>query len=334
VFGTDEAKRLSPDWMDQDNNKQMVKRQTYNTALHQTANAITKKAFLNYLDALPAGGVVLVTNGGCGAGKGFSLENVPQAVELAKRASVVWDSAGDQNSTENTWILEEAQKRGLKVAYAYVHADPKVSWAHPKFGVVKRATSPKNGRMVDAAVFADSYAMGARNHQAFYEKHKDNPAVTWLFLQNGKNEPLSGIPQEAFVDRDELYQFAIKTINEMPDLPPSLKRGAQVGTRIWPGLAKKVGESLSWGGKVMSGKWVWESEGQPAQPAAAPQATLDDALAAWWDKEDDRSAQRDSLARKLGVVGTWEATASPKLNPDGTLASEAGQPPSNPQGTP
>ena len=353
VFETDAAKMLSKEWwVDENPEAQMGKRQTYNTALHGTANAITKRAFVKHLDSLPAGGSILVTVGGCGAGKGYALENVPQAKELASKAAVVWDSAGDQNATENAWILSEAENRGLKVTYAFVHADPKVQWADPKMGVVKRANNPKNGRMVDAKVFADSYAQGARNHHAFHQKHKANPNAQFVFMKNGKTPQLvDGVPPEALaIDRDELYQFAMDAIGKMDDLPPTLKRGAQAGARIWSKKgqpAPKAGESQGRKSKTMS---VFEQQEFPgkAQPAAKAQAKpaqaaapaaqavapasdegWGDALASWYDQEDDGRNSMGQYFRTKGYVAA-SGTPLPQLNPDGTLAAQPAAAPTPP----
>ena len=234
TFGTDDAKVLHKAWGGEDLAQRAANRATLNCALHQTANAIAKRAFLSHLDTLKEGDEVMVTVGGCGAGKGYALKNVPQALEMKKRAKAVWDSAGDQNATENPWIQEEAEKRGLKVSYVYVHADPKTQWADPNRGVVKRAGDPNDGRMVDADVFADSYAIGAKNHKAFYERNKNNKNASFIFLQNkGKPELLDGIPEDALkLNRDELATFARDAVFRS-DAPSHVKRGATVGARIW-----------------------------------------------------------------------------------------------------
>lgn len=239
TFETDACKNLSPYWKSLELNENLEQRSknraTLNTSLHQTANAIAKNAFLKHLDTLPEGSEILVTVGGCGAGKGFALKGVPQALELKKRAAVVWDSAGDQNATENPWILQEARKRGHKVSYVYVHSDPKVSWADPGRGVVKRAGDPNDGRMVDAMVFADSYAIGAKNHAAFAAKHATDSDVTCVFLKNGNPPILSGtMPPEALtIDRYELAKFAVDTIHNSPDIPEHVRQGALAGTTLW-----------------------------------------------------------------------------------------------------
>lgn len=239
TFETDACKKLSDYWqsasLEQDLERRSANRATLNTALHQTANAICKRAFVKHLDTLPEGSEILVTVGGCGAGKGYALKNVPQALELKNRAAVVWDSAGDQNACENPWILQEARKRGLKVNYVFVHADPKTQWADPGRGVVKRAQDPNDGRMVDAMVFADSYAIGAKNHHAFAEKHKNDADVKCVYLMNGAQPKLlDTMPPEALnVDRRELAKFAVDYVNSTPSIPEHIRQGALGGTKIW-----------------------------------------------------------------------------------------------------
>ena len=234
VFNTDDAKGLTSAWSHEDPAVRAVNRATLTTPLHSTANAIAKKAFVEHLDTLDEGDEILVTVGGVGAGKGFALKKVPQAQEMKKTASVVWDSAGDQNATENPWIQKEAEKRGLKVNYVYVHADPEVQWADPERGVLKRAANPADGRMVDAHVFADSYALGAKNHKAFYEKNKDNPNANFVFLDNtGPPKLVDGIPESALkINRNALYAYAVDKVTKS-DAPPHVKRGALMGSRIW-----------------------------------------------------------------------------------------------------
>ncbi len=170
------------------------------------------------------------------SGKGYGLKKVPDALALKSESKVVWDSAGDQCATENPWIQHEAEKRGLKVAYFYCHADPKVQWADPKMGVVKRAEDPGDGRMVDSKVFADSYAVGARNHQAFFERNRDNPNAKFVFVSNKPGsdpQRIPGIPHEALhVDAKELSEFAAHTVRA-GDAPARIKDGATQGERVW-----------------------------------------------------------------------------------------------------
>jgi hypothetical protein len=234
TFGTDDAKCLTDAWSHPDPDTRAQNRATLNVALHQTANAIAKRAFVQHLDTLSEGDEILVTVGGCGAGKGFALKNNPDALEMKSKAKAVWDSAGDQNATENPWILKEAEDRGLRVNYVYVHADPKVQWADPDRGVVKRAADPKDGRMVDAMVFADSYAIGAKNHHAFHQANKDNPSASFVFLDNtGKPKQIPGVPKEALeLDSASLAEFAQSKVKES-SAPERVKSGALVGTRIW-----------------------------------------------------------------------------------------------------
>lgn len=233
TFGTDDAKQLHDAWSHPDMTlaDRSENRATLNCALHQTANAIAKRAFVQELDSMKAGDSVMVTVGGCGAGKGYSLGKVPEVMAMKNSAKAVWDSAGDQNATENPWIKQECDKRGIKSVFAFVHANPEKQWADPAMGVVKRAGDPKDGRMVDADVFADSYAIGAKNHQAFYDKHKDDPNSTFVFLSNGQKIPK--IPDEALhLDRDSLASFARSAVRTS-GAPPHVVRGATVGSRIW-----------------------------------------------------------------------------------------------------
>ena len=246
TFGTDDAKVMHPAWGGKKLTleQRSVNRATLNNALHATANAVTKKAFLKHLDTLKKGDEVLVTVGGCGAGKGFALKNVPKALEMKKKAKAVWDSAGDQNATENPWIQKELEKRGLKGNYVFVDADPKTQWAHPERGVVKRAQDPNDGRMVDAKVFADSYAHGAKNHQAFYEANKSNKKANFIFLENGATpKEIPGIPKKRLrQSAKKLADFSIETIARDASIPPHVRRGATSGTRIWPeGLTANYG---------------------------------------------------------------------------------------------
>lgn len=235
TFGTDDAKMLSRAW----NNEKIplhersMNRATLNLALHQTANAIAKRAFIKHLDTLKSGDKVLVTVGGVGAGKGSLLHRVPRAKQILSESKAVWDSAGDQNATENPWIQRELEKRGLKGVYAYADADPRQKWA----GVMNRAKVPEDGRMVDAQVFADSYALGAKNHQKFYDTNKDNPNAEFLFVRNGKDvgagQEIGGIPRESLEhDRHELARFALDQLHKS-DSPDHIKRGGSMGVNIW-----------------------------------------------------------------------------------------------------
>mgnify|MGYP001394807420 CR=1 FL=1 len=150
------------------------------------------------------------------------------------RSKAVWDSAGDQNATENPWVQKQAEARGLKVNYVYVHADAETQWGHPERGILKRAADPKDGRMVDAKVFADSYAIGAKNHEAVYEANKNNPKAGFVFLENsGKPKLIDGMPKEALgLNRAKLAKFAADAVRTS-DAPAHVKRGALMGERIW-----------------------------------------------------------------------------------------------------
>jgi hypothetical protein len=276
TFGTDDAKMLTAEWSGEPGEERSVRRATLNTALHQTANAVAKRAFLEHLDTLGKGDSVLVTVGGCGAGKGYSLGNVDIAKDAAAKAQAVWDSAGDQNATENPWIQAEAEKRGLAVTYVYVHANPKVSWADPNRGVIKRANNPEDGRMVDADVFADSYAIGAQNHLAFSEKHKDNPNAKFIYIDSEDKAPtlVESMPKSAVsFDRKELAAFAKQALKDS-DAPEHIKQGGSVGSRIWKSREKEMSSSSA--KKVDSSKKGKPSKEDPAKAKYSWKAYIKD----------------------------------------------------------
>jgi hypothetical protein len=162
------------------------------------------------------------------SGKGSALAAQP---DLAKSASATWDAAGEQNATENEWVLEECQKRGIRPTFLFVHADPKQSWS----GVVERAKGI--GRMVDAQLFADSYAVGAKNFNDFHEKHKDKADFVFGVFQ-GRGQPAKitdKMPEEALkLDAHDVYEFASNYMDEKKDdLPSYIYDGATFGRRTF-----------------------------------------------------------------------------------------------------
>jgi len=232
VFATDEAKGLHPVWKDKE------QRSTYNTALHQTANAIAKRAFIEHLDEivmqLPEDQRhVLVTAGGVSAGKGFSIANNPEISSIASKAAAIWDSAGEQNSTEMPWVASELEKRGIKATFVYVHADPRKMWTNPDFGAVKRAE--KKGRMVDAHLYADSYVHGSKNFKAFHDAHKSNENMQFAYIDSTDGMAVKPeMPSQATsLDRSELYKESVDHLLASESTPDWIKRGGSTGLRIW-----------------------------------------------------------------------------------------------------
>jgi hypothetical protein len=127
--------------------------------------------------------------------------------------------------------LEECKKRGIRPTFLFVHADPAQSWP----GVVERAKGI--GRMCDAQLFADSYAHGAKNFNAFHEKFKDEADFVFgEFMGRGKPAKITDkMSEEALkLDADEIYQNASKYIDEKKDdLPDYIYKGATIGRRAW-----------------------------------------------------------------------------------------------------
>lgn len=281
VYGTDDAKMLSPDYnpSDADDEEVLDRRGRYNTMLHQTANAIAKRAFLEALDELqklPENDPkrqVLVTSGGVASGKGYAIGNIEQVNSVAKQVGAVWDAAGEQNATENPWVLAECQKRGLKPVFVFVDSDPKETWANPARGVVERAQ--KKGRMVDARLFADSYALGAQNFKAFHEQHKDTEGVSFVLLENrGTPKLLDSFPEQALArSADDIYQEASQVVDQHQALKPAVRRGAIVGRRIWgaPGQGAGAGAQGPGGGGQGAGVAAQVAAVQGAGAAQRPQ---------------------------------------------------------------
>ncbi len=289
-FVTDDTKLLQPDYrgktmvfkdkdgkpiLDKNGKEKIVPtpetqawRARNNVLLHQGANAIAKRAFLKQLDELAKledgdpRKSVLVTSGGTGSGKGHFLKHGPEEAKAMKASTgAVWDAAGEQNATENPWILEEAEKRGIKSTFLFIDADPKRQWTHKKLGVVQRAADPEGeGRMVDARLHADSYAIGAKNFKAFHDKHKsrkDDKKPEFVVVNTWDNDD-KGFPvmkvrkedEEIFDDRtekldsDELYGFATEAIQKSAPTE-AIKEGATVGQPMWgpPGKSAPAAEA-------------------------------------------------------------------------------------------
>ena len=246
VFETDGAKALLADWKRDDlppdkpgepmNLERAKARSLYNTALHQTANAIAKRAFITRLDEIakmaPGDRKILVTSGGCAAGKGVGLAARP---DLPKSVAATWDAAGEQNATENEWLISECAKRGIKPTFMFVHSDPKRAWP----GAVARAVGA--GRMVDARVFADSYAEGAKNFSKFHEAHKDHADFVFaeVTFPGGKPNVALGdsMPDSArAINADSIYRDSMSYIEDQHragKIASHIYQGATAGKRIW-----------------------------------------------------------------------------------------------------
>jgi DNA uptake protein ComE-like DNA-binding protein len=142
-------------------------RLTMNHALHPTAVAIARMAFVARLDQLaklppddPAR-QVFITNGGCGAGKSDLAKIVKGRMGPKAKFGAVWDAAGEGDALETSWILQAAQARGLKTVVGYAEADPEQRFE----GVLDRAAS--KARVVDVMTFVNSYADGQTEMKRF-----------------------------------------------------------------------------------------------------------------------------------------------------------------------
>lgn len=179
VFEVDAAKRLHEGYgtgKAPANPAEAALRLQANHALHPTATAVARLAFLKRLDELAVlpetspKRAVLVTSGGCAAGKG-SLSELVRRLQGDFDFGAVWDAAGEGEALENGWVLEAAQARGLKVTFGFVENDPLVQYDD----VLGRAEG--TGRVVDPVTFARSYARGSANMKAFLDSPAYSAAV-------------------------------------------------------------------------------------------------------------------------------------------------------------
>lgn len=259
MFSTDEAKLLSTDYnpkvgehgvTPQDN---LDSRALYNTAVHQTADALAKRAFLSYLDTVvakdpdPERHSVFATVGGCAAGKGYCLQRATG--EIAKRLTTVgavWDSAGEANSTELGWVQAECEKRGLHLTVAYINNDGIDRWNSEQGGAIMRAQG--HGRMVNARVYADSYALGARNYMAWSNlpSVKNNPHIENIMFdarsavpaEEGPPPPppmrIAKLPAQALhVDEEHLYNYCLTHTDDDERATAAIRAQVHSAARIW-----------------------------------------------------------------------------------------------------
>ena len=258
TFGTDDAKVLSPDYAKNDENKAL-----YNIATHQTANAIAKAAFEQHIaktfkDLPDDKRTIIVTAGGCAAGKGYALKKStdPEVKSLAQHAGVVWDTAGEQNSTELPWVQKIASEHNAVSGYVFVDADPKVTFAR----VISRAQGTKadptkvppveevkpEGRTVDALLHAESYVVGAANFKAFRDKHiKDPKAKFYVISARGKDPVLTtDFPEEATSKTvAEVHAASIEHVESRKgELSDHVYKGATASRHIWD-APKEPGKS-------------------------------------------------------------------------------------------
>lgn len=352
-FVTDDTKVLSPDYSsdkpieemsDDERGELGAKRARNNTMLHQTANAIAKRAFVEYLDELaklPEGDPkrsVLVTSGGCGSGKGFSIKNNPEAKAMQANIGAVWDAAGEQNATENPWILDECKKRGLKANFIFVDADPERQWSHDKIGVMSRAKNAPpegEGRMVDARLMADSYALGAKNFKAFYDKNKEDKNANFMFINTWKTsdagfpviEAGEGVDERSLkIKADDLYK---KLIPEAEAKSPTeaIKEGATKGKRIWG----DEGAAASASTKALSvAQWLSAAGFVRAEEEEAEEVEVDENVEAAKDEADEAMAKALHMELIANLAynqqNTKEFYADKAKTHDAILAASKGKP--------
>jgi hypothetical protein len=153
-----------------------------NHALHPAATMVARLAFLKRLDEMaeyvrqnnppeddPMRNVI-VTVGGCGAGKS-DMEAAIRARDGGFFFGAMWDAAGEADSDDNAWTLRAVEARGLKVTYAVAMNEP----ARQYNRVLTRGQPV--GRFVDVLEFGGSYKEGNEKQCEFMESAAYQRAV-------------------------------------------------------------------------------------------------------------------------------------------------------------
>ena len=257
-----QKKKEAGDISDSENkelNGYLTYRQENNTLLHQTANVLAKEMLKRKLMANPDA-ILLVTSGGCASGKGFFLENtdaIGKEVDrpwgklkiedmtngsakklidgvLGNKNLVVWDAAGDQNSSELNWLANF----GRNMTVVHTVGDAQANAANIKSGLVSRAL--QKGRMVDTTVYAESYSKGNENTSKFYRKNKNNSKIKFLKVENlGAGKPVTVMPftQKTKYDKSSYSPSDAKnTVKEnLSNLKPSDKVSEETKNSIYKG---------------------------------------------------------------------------------------------------
>jgi hypothetical protein len=181
IFEVDGVKRLVPEYGGGGkaaSPEEYRFRLEHNHALHPTAVAVARLAFIERLDELAAlpedhpRKRIFVTNGGCAAGKGSLTGIVKDALGDKATFGAVWDAAGEGDALENAWILRAALHRGISVVYGYAEANPVTRYQ----GVLERGED--TGRVVDVMTFVNSYADGAAVFRDFLGSAEYEQAVS------------------------------------------------------------------------------------------------------------------------------------------------------------
>lgn len=169
IYEVDAAKRLFPPYGDgckpASSDEREIRAES-NHALHPTATALERLAFLKKLDALAQledgdpQKRVFVTGGGCAVGKG-SLTDVVKRLQGKMSFGAVWDAAGEGDAKESAWILDACMSRGIEVVFGFAANDPRKTFR----AVLERGLI--GGRIVDVVTFAKSYVNGTAEMDAF-----------------------------------------------------------------------------------------------------------------------------------------------------------------------
>ena len=186
VINTDMARELSPEYRAD---------RTRSAEVHDAASTLMTKLYAERLAQPVQEGrapTVLFTAGGTGAGKSSGLEMMP---ELAAQSDIIYDGTMSKlkGAVEK---IEQALAAGRDVQYMYVYREPGEALQN---GALPRAM--KSGRTAPLQVLQDSHTGARAVAEALAEKYKDNPRVSFIFIDNSQGRgnakvvALANIPQ-------------------------------------------------------------------------------------------------------------------------------------------
>lgn len=160
-------------------------RMKYNTVYHNTAHALAKAAFEAKVAQLRATGEkvnIMMTGGGCGVGKGFGLSELSGKTNYAgvdgpakvkqgllkdsSKATLIYDAAGEACNSEAYWVMNLAISNGGKFTFMNtISTDANLTKSIAK---AQAKRTQEKGRTVALKYTADSYSLGAKNAEKFY----------------------------------------------------------------------------------------------------------------------------------------------------------------------
>lgn len=239
VLNVDTARELSPDYL-QD--------RTQSQAVHEPSSWFIKRLYAEKLAEAPKAGEepkVLFTAGGTGAGKSTAIREA--LGEGAENAQIVYDT--NMNGYESAVRkIEQAKAAGKKVEIAHVYRDPIESLTA---GALKRAVRQERefgtGRTVPLEEHLKTHAGSAETVRALYERYKDDPAVSFGFIDNshgkGGARAFGGVAEIPHMDYNSVREKALEILNAEHD-------SGRISDAVYRGFVERTGEPAAEEGRL------------------------------------------------------------------------------------